>query len=312
MVRECPLVRPPYPPALLERSRALLRAVVGLFPPLPELRRQADLALRRYPAYHAEIAHHAAALGVPAADVGLANLSYDLCMGLWSCSTLALATPDGPLVARNMDWVPEGLLARASCVTELPGGRCAGFVGATGVVTGLARAGFAVVLNAVPGRLDPEGFPVLLFLRRLLDEARSFDEAVRLTCSERLACSALITLAGTANAQRVCVERTAREHRLRWAEGDRPLVVTNHYRRLEAPDACPRYEYLERHAPSLRASPGAEELLALLRHDDVRQSITAQHVLACPATETFRCFVPAELLEEGAGEDGVEALRTLF
>jgi hypothetical protein len=100
---------------------------------------------------------------------------------------------------------------------------------------------------------------------------------------------------------------------LRWAEGDRPLVVTNHYCALAAVEACPRFDYLSRHAPRLSAAPRAEDLLALLNHENVRQTITAQHVLTCPAKGWLRLFVPTELLEdEGRGEDGLSELRGLF
>jgi predicted choloylglycine hydrolase len=217
-------------------------------------------------------------------------------MALFGCSTLALAGRDGPVLARNMDWPWSDLIARASCVTPLAAGLSAGFVGAVGVVTGLSRRGFAVALNAVLGDgPDPAGYPVLLFLRHLLDEAGSFDDAVDRASRTPLAASALLTLVGTENLQRVCVERSTREHRQRWPAGDEPLVVTNHYRSLGPGYACPRYEYLTR-APCLPPDAAAEALLALLGHPSVRQDITAQHVLACPAAGTLRLFVPADLL----------------
>ena len=65
------------------------------------------------------------------------------------------------------------------------------------------------------------------------------------------------------NEQRVCVERSPAEHRQRWAHGDAPLLVTNHYRHLGPADLCPRYACLERNAARLKG-PSAEELLAEL------------------------------------------------
>jgi hypothetical protein len=50
-----------------------------------------------------------------------------------------------------------------------------------------------------------------------------------------------------------------------------------------------------------------------LNHDNVRQSITAQHVLACPATGSLRLFVPTDLLtQDRAGADGLTALSPFF
>jgi isopenicillin-N N-acyltransferase like protein len=314
MFTERPLLREPYPPALLEHSRRLLADVAAALRQHPLARPAAELVLRRYPRHAEQIADVSRRLGCDPLDLTLANLSYDLALGQFGCSTMALASAEGPVVARNMDWMMPARIARASCVVPLPsGGLSAGFVSAVGVVTGLSRAGFAVVLNAIEtGTLNPEGYPVLLFLRRLVDEAGSFKEAVDVASRTPLAMSALITLAGTRNEQRVCVERSPTEHRQRWARGDAPLLVTNHYRRLGAADSCPRYACLERNAPRLKA-PSAEELLALLGHPNVRQDITAQEVLIWPAAGRLRLFVPTDLLSaDDHGVDDTSALNKLF
>ena len=76
-------------------------------------------------------------------------------MGLaLGCSTAVLPTPDCPVDARNMDWWPEGPLARASYLIRCTDGpdwkfTSAGFPGATGVVSGLSSRGLADILNAV-------------------------------------------------------------------------------------------------------------------------------------------------------------------
>jgi hypothetical protein len=314
MFTECPVVREPYPPDLLEHSRRLLADVAAALRQHPLARPAAEMVLGRYPRHAEQIAGVSRRLGCDPLDLTLANLSYDLALGQFGCSTLVLATAEGPVVARNMDWLMPARIARASCVVPLPsGGLSAGFLSAVGVVTGLSRAGFAVVLNAVEtGRLNPEGYPVLLFLRRLLDDAGSFEEAVDLASRTPLAMSALITLAGTRNEQRVCVERSPTEYRQRRARGDAPLLVTNHYRRLGPADSCPRYACLERNAPRLKA-PSPEELLALLGHPNVRQDITAQEVLIWPAAGRLRLFVPTDLLgADDHGLDDTSALNKLF
>jgi hypothetical protein len=304
MYSECPLARPPFPPHLIARSRELLESTVALLRPVPVSREAARMALQRYP-HHAEQVHQVSReVDVDPVELMMANLSYDLSLALFGCSTMALATASGPVVARNMDWMMPDKIARASCVTPLPRGLSAGFAGSVGVISGLSDHGFAVMLNAVVcGRVHLDGYPVLLFLRHLLDEATSFEQAVDLASTTPLATSALITLAGTRNPQRVCVECSATACRLRWAEGAQPLLVTNHYRRLAPAEACPRYAHLERHSPRLPPSPAPEDLLALLTHDNVRQSITAQHVLACPATGSLRLFVPTDLLTQDRGGD---------
>ena len=312
MYRECPLVHEPYPPLLLQRTRELLAAITGQLHDYPLSRQAALLVRQRYPHHAAQIDADAHLLGVDALELTLANISYDLFLGLFGCSTMVLATAEGPFLARNMDWPMPDRIARASCIVPLEDGLHGGVLGSTGIVSALSRHGFAVVLNAaLAGEVHLEGYPVLLFLRHMLDTARSFDEAVELSSQTPLASGALITLAGTYNEQRVCIERSPRSHRQRRPHGDEPLLVTNHYRHLAAPHHCPRYEYLAR-SLRRRPSPRVEEMLALLSHENVRQDITAQHVLACPARGLFRMFVPAELLDDGRRGDDLASLHKLF
>jgi hypothetical protein len=310
--RECPLVREPYPSPLIEHARTFLAEIAAQLRLYPSSRPAALLTRQRYPQHAVQIDADARLLGVDPVDLTMANLSYDLFLGLFGCSTVVLATPEGPLVARNMDWPMPDRIARASCIVPLENGIHAGAVGATGVVSGQSRHGFAVILNAaLAGEVDLEGYPVLLFLRHLMDTARSFDEAVELASRTRLASGALITLAGIRNEQRVCVERTPRAHQQRRPHGDEPLLVTNHYRRLAAAHVCSRYEFLSRHLRR-HPHPDPEDLLNLLNDANVRQDITAQHVLASPARDLFRLFVPAALLEHDRTGDDFADMRKLF
>src|SRR5262245_56433863 len=248
-------------------------------------------------------------------DIALANLSYDLVVGALGCSTVVLPTPDGPVIARNMDWWPEAPLARASYVMRCMEGECwrfssAGFPGAVGVVSGLSARGFAVILNAVtsPDPVCKTGYPVLLHLRRVIEDAADFKDALAMLSKQRLTTSALFTLAGTKNEERVVIERTPKRHALRWAASGEPLLTTNAYRLLDQPSggdawnleatSCGRYDRLchlvARHPPG--QSPTDEEMLYWLTDEHVRQEITAQHVLIWPAAGEMRLFVPRWLL----------------
>jgi hypothetical protein len=314
MYTPCPQVEPPYPDALARAARTLLGALLGPARDSPLAQSAARIVMARHPEHARRVEHLAPIVGVTATDLMLANLSYDLACSTFACSTLALATPDGPVLARNMDWMEPDLIARASCIVATEHGLSGGFIGAVGVVSGLSRHGFAVVLNAVPGEINLYGYPMLLFLRHLLDHAHDFADAVALATETPLASPGLLTLVGTRNEERVCVERSARQARQRWADGDRPLVTTNQFRSLEPPDyACPRWAYLAAHAPRLGATPRDEELLELLCHPCVIQSITAQHVIARPSLGTLRMWVPSALLagtHDGSGD--LETLRRQF
>ncbi|HEX6983894.1 MAG TPA: C45 family autoproteolytic acyltransferase/hydrolase, partial [Planctomycetaceae bacterium] len=239
-----------------------------------------------------------------------ANLSYDLVIASLGCSTVALATADGPVLARNMDWAPERPLARASVRIDLVRAgrtvhRTANWPGGIGVVTGLSGHGFAVALNAVfhPAGPDRLGYPVLLFLRRLLDEATGFDDALRRLRTQRLTTAGLFTLVGRENSQRVVVERSPRQAVLRWAEGEAPLVATNHYQAMSvergplafgltgtSADRCAALGDLVRGAAG--GHVGDARLLFALTDPAVIQSITAQHVVARPYAGELRLYVP--------------------
>lgn len=304
----------------------LLDTVMAEIPPRAWI--LADLVrLRTMNRFHAEAVSLAAKVKRGWRDIMLANISYDLVMN-FGCSTVVLPTPRGPVVARNMDWFPEDVLAQASYrVCCMRGDEVAfinaGWPGAIGVVTGLSGRGFAVVLNAVQGpRCSRTGYPVLLHLRRVLEDARHFDDAVRMLSEQHLAAPALFTLAGAENHQRVVIERTPRQHALRWPRGDEPLVTTNDYRALYPPEThggleiyqttCSRFDTLCRFFANHRPNQDVDDaaLLYILTDERVRQSITAQHILLRPRLKSVRMYVPRELLAV-RGHVGVEHSRFL-
>jgi len=257
----------------------------------------------------------------------IANVCYDLALATMGCSTVALPTERGPVIARNMDWWPEDKLAAASCLLRyVRGGReafaAAGWPGSMGVVTGMSARGFAVVLNAVLSAEghSKSGYPVLLLLRRVIEDAGGFDEAVETLSRRKLFTSGLFTLVGTDNAQRVCIERTPTRAALRWGDDDRPLVTTNSYvalddtgratRRDDAEplfaSACERYENLLRLAGAIPAEgrDGSDALLTALTDEAVLQDITAQHVIMQPAAGRIELYVPRRLLARAAKATG--------
>jgi hypothetical protein len=305
IVEAARVLQPPWPANLLEASRALLQATAPFFRSNPRSVALAHSVLERYPVHRARFSQAAELLGADPVDLALAALSYDLTLGRLGCSTAVLATPAGPVIARNLDWVPTDRIAQASCVTTTPGGLQAGFVGGVGVVTGLSRNGFAVVLNAVGcDQLDPAGYPVLLFLEHLIDQSRDFEEAVQRASVTPLMTSALLTLAGTRNHQRAVVERTPGTSAVRSARGDELLLTTNHYRALARPSWCDRYGCLEEKLARVRAKPTDEQLLECLTALPVYNPLTTQHVLLHPASQTLRLFVPGALLAGEADTSG--------
>ena len=150
----------------------------------------------------------------------------------------------------------------------------------------------------------------MLHLRRVLEDANSFDEALEMLSKTKLATSGLITLVGTENHQRVVVERSPTKFALRWAENDsQPLVTTNDYRLLYKPETrdsmeiyqttCRRFDHLcghfANHCPTTEVTDA--QLLYVLTDDHILQGITAQHILMRPQRGEIQMFVPRRLLE---------------
>jgi hypothetical protein len=275
----------------------------------------ADAArLRTANRFHAEVEAAADRLGVGWREIMLANISYDLLLATFGCSTVALATPSGPVLARNMDWWPVDLLAQSSMLMRFTrAGKLAyasaGWPTVIGVVSGLSARGFGLVLNAVSGpeRSNPVGYPMLLFLRRVLEEADGYAEALVRLRDTPLASPGLITLVGSRNEERVVIERSPRRAVLRHPEGTAPLVTTNAYRafgratsglEMLTESACRRFDVLQAAAAGAtgECEVADEELLHWLCNNEVMQEITAQHVIMRPAAGTLRLFVPRRLL----------------
>jgi isopenicillin-N N-acyltransferase like protein len=285
--------QPPYPPELVARSRALLAGTLALMGNAPLVLQGARLVSAKYPVHGRRATDAAAVVGVDPAELLAANLCYDTLLGLsaMGCSTMALAGPDGPTLARNMDWFPEAKVARASCLVSEEYGTNAGFLGMIGAVTGLSRNGFAVCLNAAFGGSDLAGYPVLLFLRHVLDTATGYRQALEMVTAERLMTAGIVTLVGTRNDERAVVERLPRRAAVRTPTGNGPLLATNHFRDLADPAECPRYDHMAIHA-------GKGPPLEVLTSRHVLQDITAQHVVMCPATESAEMYAPTHLLRD--------------
>lgn len=298
-------------------ARTLLDAILGAAGDLSEVASGA-IASRTDGRWEGEFRWWAEVLGVPWHDLVLANCSYELVVGL-GCSTVALPTPGGPVLARNMDWMPEALLALSTRRIRLSRGArwlvtLAGWPGSVGVVSGLSPRGFAIVLNAV-GSSEPmstRGQPVLLTIRRVLQDASGFEQARQWLLETPLVCPGLFTLVGSTNAERVVIERTPSRAAQRWGKPDEPLVATNHYLVLEQESslggaaataeltatACSRFSALKRELAdhSSMQAISDDRLLYALTDPDVMQDITAQHVILRPTQQVCRVLVPSKFV----------------
>ena len=92
------------PQEAMTAARRLLASVKEQIPPRAHV--LAQLArIRTYYRFHREIVAMARLAGIDWRLLMLANLSYDLVLASLGCSTIALPTAQGPVLARNMDWL---------------------------------------------------------------------------------------------------------------------------------------------------------------------------------------------------------------
>src|SRR5262245_60548919 len=101
------------PPEAVESAKRLLAFIVGEAPSGARLVAYL-VRLRTWGRFQKEIERMARWSHADWRDMMFATLSYEFVVGNMGCSTLALAGRDGPILARNMDWFPEDLLAQAS------------------------------------------------------------------------------------------------------------------------------------------------------------------------------------------------------
>lgn len=195
---------------------------------------------RRANPYGAEIAAIAAENFGPGAF--LLNLSYE-----WTCTTGVGPDPagQGSRLRRTLDWQLDGLGRNAVVAAiEAPAGSYFNITwpGFVGVATAMAPGRFSAALNQPPaprwcGVLPVDwaiarsrfwrsrALPPVHLLRKVFDEARTYDEAKRLLCETPVSVPAFFTLSGTAAAQGCIVERLESRFACRLA----PASIANHW-----------------------------------------------------------------------------------
>ena len=255
----------------------------------------------------------ARSLDLPAQDVVLCNLYYDLLKVVigrsFGCTAFALETPDGKILhARNLDWWTENAaLSQYTATTRFVGAPAGefttiGWPGFVGAFSGIAPGRFAVTLNAAlsPDQARP-ATPVVLLLRTVLEEARSFNEALDRLANTLLPCDCLLLLTGVRAGELVVIERTPSRHALRHAT-DGFVCVTNDYRELAAPQAestsellatcCDRFDRIESLIHAERPADPAK-CFHYLNDPVVRMNMTVQQMVFCAATGQHWLEIPS-------------------
>jgi acid ceramidase len=296
-------------PAQCEQARGLLatyKADLGLPQDVGEFLSASAKELVR-PDHWAEMESLARALSLPLTEVALCNFYYDALKVVLGCTAFAVNDGDAVLHARNLDWWTENAaLSKYTAACRFIGGAAGefttiGWPGFVGAFSGIAPGRFAVTLNAVlslePAQPAP---PVVLLLRTVLEEARSFDAASAILSKAVLPCDCLLLLTGTRPGEMVVIERTPTRHALRAAQGG-CVAVTNDYQRLNAnagevtsellATSCGRYQRVDAMChKQLPQSPDA--CFAYLSDPNVQMQITVQQMVFRAATGEWWVQIP--------------------
>ena len=256
----------------------------------------------------AEMESLSRSLGLPIGDVVLCNCYYDAIKVVLGCTAFAIDTTNGVLHARNLDWWTEkAILGRYTTVSHFVGGPAGefttiGWPGFIGAFSGMAPKRFAVTLNASLS-LEPvqPGTPAVFLLRSVLEEARSFDEAVATLSGAPLTSDCLLLVTGTRAGELVVIERTPSRHAIRRAQFGF-VCVTNDYQQIDANTGGSTSELLttschrfQRIGALIRQEPPdcPQACFHYLNDPGVRMRITVQQMVFRAASGGYWLRVPA-------------------
>jgi hypothetical protein len=194
--------------------------------------------------YWSEMESLAREAGVPVGDVVLCNCYYDVMKvvlgGMFGCTAFAVDHGDGVLHARNLDWWTEdAALAKSTAVCRFIGAPAGefttvGWPGFAGVFSAVAPGRFAISLNAVLSLEAPQpATPVVFLIRTVLEEARTYSEALRMLSESPIPSDCLLLVTGIEPGEMAVIERTPSRHAIRYGS-DGCICVTNGYQALAA------------------------------------------------------------------------------
>ncbi|MEM6770558.1 MAG: C45 family autoproteolytic acyltransferase/hydrolase [Bacteroidota bacterium] len=252
--------------------------------------------------YLREIAFIASISNFSEEEVLIANLYYDVLKFYLGCTAFACESNGSVLHARNLDWwTKNNLLSRHSRIFNFQKKgetvfKSVGWIGFTGVLSGVKPQSFSITLNAVLSNDSPEfAMPVTFLLREVLTLADSFSEAKTKLETTTIASDCLLLLSGTTTKELVVIERTPKRFATRTALGN-SIAVTNDYKSLENKQtggnllqttSCGRYDQT---CKLLVTSPpdSAAACLKILKDDEVMMGITVQQMVFNNATGAIK------------------------
>lgn len=227
------------------------------------------------PPYYSDMQYVAAATGIPARKIVLANHAYEL--SRLACSTRVDSALGTLRVRRTLDWELPTLGKHTYVVRHANVGLThVTFPGLCGALTAMRDGEFSVVINAAPSVEVGYGWQPLLLARHVVEDCTSYDEAWDVLHDTPLTCGVFFTLVGTEYA--CVIERTHDDARVRHFDGTTPLVVTNHYQHRDLRGFNPRNPDSHSRARAFKSRADA------YRRTPVLNEITTQYVEMTPST----------------------------
>jgi hypothetical protein len=200
--------------------------------------------------YLGEIDNVAKRMGRP--GVHMLNMSYE-----WACTSGVSHAPDGPIMTRVLDWDLEGLGANLiASRRQGPSGNWVdiGWPGFVGSMTAVAKGRFAIAINQPPlplsaigksiyaylpgmgmisdwlaerpARWKSDSLPPAHLLRKVMDEAVDFEQAVAWLSTTPISSPAFFTVSGIKEGQSCVIERLENHVFTRL---ESPVAVANHF-----------------------------------------------------------------------------------
>ncbi len=247
----------------------------------------------RFPQHHkTELDAMAQASGNKLEELIVIN-TIDNITRILGCSSLAVeatrSRTGGPLLGRNFDFPTLGYLQDYTLVTVYrPEGKHAfasiGFPGLLAVLSGINDAGLSLVTHAVFDSADgappftPQGTPVGLLLRRILEECETVEDAQKLL--RRCRRTTYLSIVVCDKRRAAAIEFTPKSVCLRASQRGM-LFATNHFRSEELKTASGCWRYHRFSQSRNLAKLGVDEIARQL-HAVNQDSLTMQTMIFEP------------------------------
>ncbi len=254
--------------------------------------------------HYSELEYIGKQMQMPLTNVLVGNLYYDALKIVLGCSAFAVANNGTPVHGRNLDWYSnDNDLSTHSLVTRYINGKneyiTVGWPGFTGCLSGMAIGKFSISLNAVSSN-DPFSTeePVVYLIRKTLEQANSFNQAVEWLKNTPIAADCLLLVCGVKSNEIAVIERTPTKGEIRTAKNGK-IIVTNDYKLIQssyqsevdelAETSCSRYERIEELINN-KTTFTPKNVHTVLSDINVRLGITMQQIYFNPKKGTYQLF----------------------